>query len=103
MGSPAYFKTGVMVVDPNQDVFGDLIREYRYGSFNYNQWRARDGILYRNYFQGRQVSIDQFMHNVHHFYGRVLRFLPFIWQFWGTLPAIFWIILDLGFELATGG
>eukprot|EP00667_Euglena_gracilis_P007592 EG_transcript_7670 len=63
----AYFQTGTMVIQPSIEVFEDLYREYRYGKFNYNQWRARDGILCRNYFGTQHVMYPSAP--LHHYSG----------------------------------
>eukprot|EP01006_Ploeotia_vitrea_P065865 TRINITY_DN93942_c0_g1_i1.p1 TRINITY_DN93942_c0_g1~~TRINITY_DN93942_c0_g1_i1.p1 ORF type:complete len:308 (-),score=30.75 TRINITY_DN93942_c0_g1_i1:70-906(-) len=72
MGAPGadYFSTGTMVIIPSSRIFDDLVNEYKYGSFNYNQWRARDGILCRNYFKKRHAQIDgSFFSSMYHFHG----------------------------------
>ena len=57
-------QSGTMIVQPSKTVFEELFIEYKYGDFNYNQWRARDGILLRNYFGTRHVMLTMtgFLH-----------------------------------------
>lgn len=68
VGGNDYFQTALMVVRPNRAVFLDVYLEFRYGSFNYNQWRARDGILIRNCFLKSVQGIGH-PSGLHHFYG----------------------------------
>lgn len=70
VGGSSYFQTGLMIVRPNRLVFIDLFLEYLFGSFNYNQWRGRDGILFRNCFLLSHKSIHHPTQQ-HHYYGLV--------------------------------
>jgi len=66
-----YFQTAFLVVHPNREAFDDLVEEYKHGAFNYNQWRARDGILLRNCFKGQHedLAVEPDGHFLHHYYG----------------------------------
>lgn len=71
VGSNDYFQTALLIVKPSREVFLDLYIEYRYGSFGYNQWRARDGILFRNCLMTMHDNIGHPVHSVFHFYGYI--------------------------------
>jgi hypothetical protein len=68
VGDHGYFQTALMVVQPNRDIFIDIYLEFRYGSFNYNQWRARDGILLRNCLMKSVKGVGH-PSGLFHFYG----------------------------------
>lgn len=69
VGGGDYFQTALLILKPNWHIFLDLYLEYRYGSFGYNQWRARDGILFRNCLMSMHDNIGHPTNSVFHFYG----------------------------------
>lgn len=69
VGGNDYFQTALLIVKPSREVFLDLYLEYRYGAFGYNQWRARDGILFRNCLMMMHDNIGHPVNSVFHFYG----------------------------------
>jgi hypothetical protein len=68
VGGNDYFQTALLVVRPSKLLFADIYLEYRYGTFGYNQWRARDGILLRNCFMQYHRNIGH-PDELHHYYG----------------------------------
>jgi hypothetical protein len=71
VGGNDYFQTALLIVKPSREVFLDLYLEYRYGAFGYNQWRARDGILFRNCLMMMHDNIGHPVNSVFHFYGYI--------------------------------
>lgn len=69
VGGSEYFQTALLILRPNIHIFLDLYLEYRYGTFGYNQWRARDGILFRNCLMKMHDNIGHPTNAVFHFYG----------------------------------
>ncbi len=71
VGGTDYFQTGLLIVKPSKALFFELFDELRFGSFGYNQWRGRDGILLRNCFLEHHGNIAHPTDSVFHFYGFV--------------------------------
>lgn len=71
VGSSDYFQTALLILRPNLSIFTDLYLEFRYGEFGYNQWRARDGILFRNCLLEHHGNIEHPTDSIFHFYGFV--------------------------------
>lgn len=69
VGGGDYFQTALLVLRPDLTTFIDLYLEYRYGTFGYNQWRARDGILFRNCLMDLHNNMGHPTQSVFHFYG----------------------------------
>ncbi|RNF22585.1 putative glycogenin glucosyltransferase [Trypanosoma conorhini] len=68
VGSEKYFQTSLMSLRPSMKVFLKLYLEFRFGSYRYNRWQARDGVLFRNCF----AAVGEWMrrpHGVYHFNG----------------------------------
>ncbi|KAH9577490.1 hypothetical protein LSM04_006741 [Trypanosoma melophagium] len=51
VGDKKYFQTGLIILQPSMKIFLDLYLEFRLGSYGYNRWQARDGILFRTCFR----------------------------------------------------
>ncbi|KEG08145.1 putative glycogenin glucosyltransferase [Trypanosoma grayi] len=68
VGDDAYFQTGLMILQPSLKVFLDLYLEFRLGSYGYNRWQARDGLLFRACFNtiGEMLKRPR---GVYHFTG----------------------------------
>ena len=71
VGGSDYFQTGLLIVKPSRELFAELYNEFRFGSFGYDQWRARDGILLRNCFLEHHGNIAHPTDCIYHFYGFV--------------------------------
>ena len=70
VGGSGYFQTALLILRPSKDLFMDVYLEYRFGTFGYNQWRARDGILLRTCFLPRHNNIGH-PKELHHYYGDI--------------------------------
>jgi hypothetical protein len=71
VGGREYFQTALLILRPRLDIFLDLYLEYRYGEFGYNQWRARDGILFRNCLLKMHDNVGHPTDRLYHFYGYI--------------------------------
>eukprot|EP00742_Colponemidia_sp_Colp-10_P014553 GILJ01016540.1.p1 GENE.GILJ01016540.1~~GILJ01016540.1.p1 ORF type:complete len:773 (+),score=117.94 GILJ01016540.1:196-2319(+) len=71
VGGGDYFQTGLLIAKPDRQLFADLYLEFRLGLFQYNQWRARDGVLMRTCFMAHHTNIEHPVDRLYHFYGFV--------------------------------